>query len=68
MTTKRGKTPISDVALADVNCGDGPWVILNFCSISVRKSQGTLEISIFGLCLFIRHLYLEEGNYLAKDA
>ena len=29
MTTERGETPKSGVALAEVNCADGPWVIWN---------------------------------------
>ena len=37
MTTERGETPKSDVALAEVNCGDGSWVISNFWSIYFRK-------------------------------
>ena len=67
MTTERGETPKSDVALAEVNCADGPWVIWNFWSIIFRKITWYFgSFNIWTLVSFQTPLLGE--SFLAKDA
>ena len=67
MTTERGETPKSDVALAEVNCGDGPWVIWNFWSVYFRKIIWYFgSFNIWTLVSFQTPLLGE--SFLPKDA
>ena len=56
-TSKENRFPIFfliDVALAEVNCADAPWVIWSFWSIFYRKITWYLTKMILWLFLFIR--------------